>query len=460
MIELRDYQADMMEDARAAMRSGIRRFMLVLPTGGGKTAVSTSIISETAARGNAALFLCHRMELLEQTEATFEKAGLDYGVVAAGRQYEAGKPVYIGSIETVRRRLRSLPNPDLIIVDECSHIVSRTWKQVVDAWPDAWRIGLTATPLRLSGEGFEGVFNLMVLGPSVRDLIEAGWLAGFKYYAPPGVDAAGLHTRYGDYVLSEAAALMDRPHITGDAIKHYRRLSDGKRAVIFCASVAHSMNVAEAFRSAGVPARHVDGTTPAGERRQALEGFRDGSILALTNVNIFAEGVDVPALETAILLRPTRSLAMYLQMVGRALRPQEGKTALILDHVGAAGMHGLPDEPRSWTLHGRLRGSRTGNSGEQMLAVSICEDCYAAYKPAAHCPYCGAATKPTRREIEQREGELEEIAKWEASAAARREQGAAQTFEELAELGRQRGYRNPAFWASKVISGRKRGKRK
>lgn len=453
MIQLRDYQENIISESRDHMRQGARRILLCSPTGSGKTAISTFIMSESAERGHTGFFLCHRVELLEQTEATFRKAGIDFGIIAAGRDYVPDKQVYICSIDTVRNRLSKIPTPGLLVIDEAVHTPAKSWRQVIDAYPDAWRIGLTATPQRLSGEGFSDIFDRLILGPSVRDLIDAGWLSDFRFFAPPGVDPTGLHTRAGDYIPAESALLVDKPAITGDVISHYNRLSAGKRAIVFCVSVQHSKNVAEGFEAAGIPARHVDGSTPPDERRKAMEDFRAGRVLVLTNCSLFIEGVDVPALETAILLRPTKSLALYLQMVGRALRPAEGKTALILDHVGAVQMHGFPDYPHKWTLAGREKRSRAAN--DNVPAIRVCEKCYAAYMPAQCCPYCGAATKLSPREIEQREGELTEIVRLEAIRESKREQGQARTLESLIHLGRQRGYRNPVYWARKVYSSRK-----
>ena len=327
MLELRDYQDTIIKHARARMQAGSRRLLICSPTGSGKTALTARMIGEAASRGMTACFLVHRVELLEQTEVTFRKSGIDYGVIAAGRERVPGRRVHICSVDTLRARPGAVEEPDLVVIDEAAHCPAKTWRQVVDAWPNAWRIGLTATPRRLSGEGFDDIFDELILGPSVRELIDQGWLSDFRMFAPPGVDPSGLRVRAGDYVAAEAAALVDKPGITGDAIEHYRRLSGGRRAVVFCAGVEHSRNVADGFNVAGVPAKHVDGTTPADERRRAMEDFRAGRVLVLTNCNLFTEGVDVPALETAILLRPTRSLSLYLQAVGRALRPAPGKTA-------------------------------------------------------------------------------------------------------------------------------------
>jgi len=458
MVMLRDYQKLIIENTRSVMRRGIRRILITSPTGSGKTMLVAHMIGEAARRGKSALFLVHRVELLDQTEATFTLAGIPYGVIAAGRDYVPGHDVYIGSIDTVRRRLDRIPRPDLVVVDEAAHTPAKSWTDTVNAWPDAYRFGLTATPQRLSGEGFDGLFDALVLGPSTADLIASGWLAPYRYYAPPGVDPTGLHVRAGDYIPAEAAALMDKPRITGDAISHYQRIAAGKRAIVFCASIQHSQNVAEQFAAAGIPARHVDGTTPTDERRAAMEDFRAGRILALTNVGIFTEGVDVPGMEACILLRPTRSLALYLQMVGRVLRPAEGKTALIIDHVNAVQMHGLPDAPREWTLYGQAKRTRAANDNDPVPVIRVCEMCYAANPAVDICLYCGAALKKSQREIKQIEGELAEVTQLEAERArkdARREQGQAKSVEELIAIGRSRGYKNPWYWANKVAAGRK-----
>lgn len=457
MVTLRPYQQVLVDNCRNAMRRGDRRLMVCSPTGSGKTGIASYMLSEAAQRGNRCAFLVHRIELIRQTMATFRSFGVDAGVIAAGFPEAPDNHLQIASIPTLRRRLKTAGKFDMIVCDEAAHAPSATWREVLNAWPEAWRIGLSATPVRLSGEGFDDLFDRLIAGPTVADLIRDGWLAPFRLFAPPGADPSGLHVRAGDYVPAEAAELVDKPTITGAVVEHYQRLSGGRRAIVFCAGVEHSKHVAEQFNAAGIPARHVDGTTPPEEREQALADFRAGSVRALTNCNLFVEGVDVPALETCIILRPTRSLSMYLQMVGRALRPAEGKTALILDHVSAVSMHGFPDAPHDWSLIGSTTRRRAANGNEPDVKIRVCCECFACYAPTQPaCPYCGAAYKPTAKEIAQREGELAEIERIASQKSARVEQGRARTMAELISIGKARGYKNPHFWATKVLSGRKK----
>lgn len=434
-IILRDYQQTLISKCSAEMRAGKKRILVCSPTGSGKTGISAHMLSTSAENGNRCIFLVHRVELLRQTVETFEKFGVKTGIISAGFPETPNLPIQVASIPTVRKRLGKIGDFGVVVCDEAAHAPARSWKEVLDAWPEAWRIGLSATPVRMDGRGFTDLFDTLVQGPSVAELIRDGWLAPFKLYAPPGVDPSSLHVRAGDYVPEEAAALVDHPHITGDVIQHYRRLSDGKRAIVFCTTISHSRNVARQFQAAGIPSIHVDGGTNPEDRERAIEDLRAGRVQVLTNCALFVEGVDVPALETCIILRPTRSLSMWKQMVGRALRPADGKTALILDHVGACAMHGFPDDEPDWSLYGAAKRSKAAACPSVM--VRTCSECYACYAPALlRCPFCGEPYTPTAQEIKQREGELAEIQRMQK----RREVGMSLTLADFQRIGRERGY--------------------
>lgn len=457
MIELRDYQKAIIEHCRTQIRCGCRRLLVCSPTGSGKTALTTFMINGSAANGHRCIFLVHRVELIRQTAATFQKFGVEAGIIAAGFPENLAMPVQIASIPTVRRRLNRLGNFDVVVCDEAAHAPSKSWAEVLNAWPQAYHIGLSATPTRLDGSGFDALFDKLVLGPSTRQLIDAGWLAPYKLYAPPTADPAGLRVRAGDYVPEEAAALVDRPAIIGDVIQHYRKLTNGKRAIVFAASVAHSKNVAEAFNAAGIPARHIDGTTPPDERERAINDFRDGKTLVLSNVNIATEGLDIPCIESCIILRPTLSLALWLQICGRVLRPAEGKTAVILDHVGNCTRLGLPDDRQEWSLYGSTRKRRAANDNDPSVPIRVCGECYSVFKLRPTCPFCGAVSTPSKHELKQREGELKEVQRREAERErkqTRRAQGQAQTLEDLIEIGRKRGMKNPHGWAWHIMQAR------
>jgi len=449
----RAYQEALIDQVRVKLRTK-RRVLLQLPTGGGKTVVGGKMIESAAGKGHRCIFTVHRRELIEQTVATFEDVGIPHGVIAAGHPYRPLERVQVASIDTLKHRLHLFADapPKFLMLDEAHHTGAAGWKRIAMAFPDAFGVGLSATPERLDGKGLDDVFDDIVIGPSTGWLIANGFLSDYRAFAPTAPDLSGVHTKMGDYVKSEASAAMDKPTITGDAISHYQRLAYGQSAVCFCVSIEHSKHVAEQFRAAGIMAWHLDGSTPYGERSEAIRAFRNGDIRVLTNVDLFGEGFDLPSLVVSILLRPTQSLALYLQQVGRCLRIAPGKrSALILDHAGNIARHGLPDEEREWSLQGREKRKKKAGAA---LGVRQCKACFAIHKPAPRCPECGYVYETQAREIEEVDGELSEINVLREREEKAAEQRAAQSIEELVALGRKRGYRNPEQWAAHVFTAR------
>ncbi|SLK03908.1 DEAD/DEAH box helicase [Novosphingobium mathurense] len=451
MIQLREYQARVIEESRAAYAQRLRAVLLCMPTGAGKTMTASTIVHGASAKGNVTWWLVHRRELLSQASQTFHSLNIPHGTVQAGHVSNPYARVQVASVQTIIRRLDELPAPDLIVFDEAHHIGSASWQAIFEHFPHARVLGLTATPWRLDGVGLGNWFEHMVLGPTTGELIEQGSLSRYRLFAPAMPDLSGVGTVAGDFHRSALSAAMDKPQIVGDAIGHYKRLCAGKRAVAFAAGVENSKHIAAQFIAAGIPAEHVDGSMSVAERDGAVERFRSGQTLILSNADLFGEGFDVPAIEAAILLRPTKSLSLHLQQVGRALRPAEGKSeAIILDHAGNSLLHGLPDDAREWDLADREKKKRAAPSE---VPVRTCEECYFVYRPAPKCPQCGHAVEVKAREIEVVDGVLEEVKKAEPRAKFR-EQGKANSLDALIELGRQRGYKNPTFWARKVWASR------
>ena len=457
MLKLRFYQEKLLEDLRQSMRNGHRRILAVMPTGAGKGTTIAVMVQSAADRGKRVLILAHRKELISDLSNRISWLGIDHGIICAGYAEDLTKPVQVGSVQTVVRRINRIPEPCLIVQDEAHHLIrGNMWGRIVDAWPNAYLIGKTATPVRLSGEGLgeghSGYFTDMVLGPSVADLTSAGFLSPARIYAPPVVaDLASVRTRAGDYANDQAAAAMDRPTVTGDAISHYQRLAAGQQAIAFCCNVKHAVSVCDAFKTAGIAAELLLGGTQ--DREKVVTDFAAHRTNVLVTVDVVSEGFDVPAASCAILLRPTQSLGLYLQQVGRVLRPAPGKdAALILDHVGNVTRHGFPDDPRDWSFDDRMRRSK----GTPAPSVRTCPECYAAFKPAPICPVCGHQCTPIKsRVIRQIAGELQELKRTE-QRTARREQGQARTLQELIHLGQARGMKNPVGWAKHVLYARGR----
>jgi superfamily II DNA or RNA helicase len=451
-MQLRPYQLQAISDLRNAFRSGARAPLLVAPTGSGKTCIFAAIASSAVARERQVLILVHRRELIRQASNKLTAAGVRHGVLAAGFPTMPAS-VQLASVQTLNKRLDYINcNPSLIIIDEAHHAVSRTWAQLLRHWPDAYRLGVTATPCRLDGRGLGAAFDGLVMGPSVQMLTSAGYLAPARIYAPPIVaDLAGIRKRAGDYAVGESAAAMDRPSVTGDAITHYQRLAAPQQAIAFCCNIAHAESVAESFNHAGIKASTLLGNHRPAMRDQIVADFARGQLQVLVTVDVVSEGFDIPAAGCAILLRPTQSLSLYMQQVGRVLRPAAGKAAaVILDHVGNVNRHGFPDDHRQWSLE---EGIRRSSSGPAAPSVRTCPSCYAAFKPAPICPCCGAEQPTKARIMRQVDGDLKEL-KREEVRQRKTEQGRAQTLQQLIAIGHARNMRNPVAWAKHVMYAR------
>ena len=447
MLKLREYQEILIEGVREEFRTGKRRTCVVAPCGAGKTVIMAWMAAQSATRGQQVLFAVHRQELVDQSSETFRALGINHGIIAAGYS-PSSEAIQIGMIQTVVRRLSKIEPPNLIIIDESHHILAKTYIKVMEAFPNAYVIGLTATPARMGGQGLGDVFQSLIMGPSVKQLIEWGNLSPFRYYAPPvKADLTKLRVKFGEYVKSEVALEMNQSEIIGDCIEHYNRLCPGKRAIVYCAGIAHSEHTAQMFRDAGISAAHIDGETPSEVRKTVIEQFRIGKTRVLCNVDLISEGFDVPAMEAVILCRPTQSLTLHIQQSMRAMRPDAKnpeKTAIIIDHVGNVYRHGLPDEDRVWTLE-----SKKKQKQEREITLRECPKCYQVYRPPAKvCQYCEYVFEVEQRTgPEQVKGDLAEIKELQRRLE-RQEVGRARDIRTLEEIALKRGYK--LSWINKM----------
>lgn len=451
-ISLRTYQKQIINKTKELMLSGERSILIQSPTGSGKTLLTAHMLRSCQIKGMRSFFIVHRRELVKQSIEALKIMNVRHGVIAQGWSQEPNMPTYIASIQTLIRRYEKLQKPSLIVWDEAHHCAAGSWKKIYNAFPDSFHIGLTATPQRLDGKGLKQWFSNMIHGPSIQWLIDNKFLANYKIYAPSNISMDGVHSRMGDFIQSEVEDIIDKPTITGDAIKHYMKLCNGKRAVVFCVSIKHSKHVVDQFNGSGIFAYHIDGTTSRHDRDDALRRFSSGEIKVLSNVDLFGEGFDVPTLEAAILLRPTKSLVLYLQQIGRALRPCEGKEcAIILDHAGNCKRHGFPDDEREWSLDGRNKSDK-----KPIESIRTCIECFAALKPTVtQCPYCGFIFQVNFREIDEVDGDLIEVNPEELRKKRMSEQGKCESLEDLVALGKSRGYKRPYLWGRYVWNYRK-----
>lgn len=460
MVELRPYQEQLLEDIRASMRRGYRRVLAVMPTGAGKGTTIAVMVSNAAERGHRVLILAHRAELIADLSQRIHGLGINHGILANGYREDLRHPVQVGSVQTVVRRLGRIPPPSMVIQDEAHHLVAgNMWGRVIDAWPRAFLIGKTATPERLSGEGLGdghgGYFQDMVQGPDAAWLTQQGFLVPARVFAPPGIDLSGIKRFDTAKGRHEADDRLKQGQAMGDAVSHYRRTIQDEHngtAIAFCCSVAHADALAEAFRSQGIAAARLDGAMDRGERRRMINDLGAGTLKVLTSCDIISEGTDIPSVTGAVLLRPTDSLGLHLQQIGRVLRPAPGKRhAIVNDHVGNSLRHGMPTDPREWSLEGRTKRKRAASDA---LPVKVCDQCFSTLPSATpECPICGFAfPAPARRELVTVDGDLQELSARDLARQRRNVVGRARTREELEAIRLERGYSRG--WTDHILRAR------
>lgn len=432
-MPLRQYQIDLIQDVKKAYKDGKKAPCIVLPCGGGKSVIVADIAKRTTDKGNRVLFLVHRKELCDQIRHTFTSWGVNMELCR------------IGMVQTFTRHIDRLEPPTLIITDENHHSLAASYKRIYEAFPNAYRIGVTATPVRLDGSGLADVNDTLIIGVTVKWLIDHQYLSPYDYYAPSVADMSKVRTVRGEYDAKSAADTLMSRTIYGDVISHYWKLANGQKAICYCATVKHSKEMAAAFSAAGIPAAHIDGETPKDERDTTVAQFRSGLVQVLCNVDLISEGFDVPDCSCAILLRPTKSLTLYIQQSMRCMRYKPNKRAIIIDHVGNYSRHGLPDQDREWTLEGQPKRKKQKEAAEEVL-VKSCPECYRTFpaKDASGqrirlCPFCGAELPMGKRELEeQRQAVLQKI---EGFVLNYDSPNACTSFNELLAYAKRKGYK-------------------
>lgn len=376
MSELRDYQLRAIDMVRARAND---RPLLVVGTGAGKTTIAAEIIRRTTERGKRSIFLVHRRELVDQAVDRLAQFGIHAGRILAGHPERRDRLVQVASIPTLLRR-EHWP-ADVCFVDEAAHAVSASWSEVIKRYDGSLVIGLTATPIRLDGRGLGDLFGCIVEPVTTRELIDRGYLVEPRVFAPP-VDLSGIKIRAGDYDLPQLAERMNK--LTGSITREWQRWASGQSTVAFAVNCDHSRAIVSAFEALGVRAAHVDYSMSHKPRAQILRDLREGRLDLVSQVQLLSEGWDLPTLQCAILARPTKSLALFRQMVGRVMRPPG--PVVVIDHAGNHHEHGLVTEPIEWSLDSVRR-----RSASDAPAVRTCRECFCVIPPTADvCPECGA----------------------------------------------------------------------
>lgn len=488
-VVLRDYQDKAVHDIRLAFRQH-KRVILVLATGAGKTVVFSHIALSAATKGRKVLILAHRDQLIKQASRKLNDNNLRHGIIMAGYTPDYAASVQLASVQTLVRRIEKVQarfKPDLIVIDECHLSAAASYIKILEHYADALVLGVTGSPCRLDnkplGREFGGVYDFMVTGISIRQLIERGFLVRPSVYAPAEqIDLSGIKKSMGDYKTDELAAVVDKPKLIGDAVDQYQKICPGVPAVAWCVTVQHAQHVADEFNARGIKAVMLCGEHDTAYRDDTLKQLATGEVQVVTFVGILVEGVDVPEIGAILLLRPTMSLASYLQVIGRGLRPAPGKdVCYVLDHAGLSFKHGLADEEREWSLDwGEKKKKGKKKEREEPVDVLLCKGCYAVFSPdagrlaatvraianpeftaACCCPNCGKVVETKGRKVEQQDGELQEITPEMAERMRKnkqREVHSARTLEELLRIAAQRGY--SAGWAQQVFNSRVRKQEK
>ncbi|MDR1541891.1 MAG: DEAD/DEAH box helicase [Clostridiales bacterium] len=371
MIELRPYQEELIADARNALARGYKRICIVLACGGGKSVVAAHIAMLANAKGNRLLFMVHRKELCEQIRETFINCGVDMQLTEVGMQ------------QTLALHLDRISPPKIIICDEFHHALAKSYRKIFDHFGNAALVGFTATPVRLNEGGLKAVCDKLITSVSTKWLIENRYLSPARFYSVPLADMSSVKIKRGEYDAAQMSKLLDQRIVYENVLKSYKRIANGKKTIVYCISVAGARETAEMFLNSGYSAVALDGETPKIERSEMLAKFRSGAITVLCNCELFGEGLDVPDVECIILLRKTKSLTLYIQQSMRCMRYVEGKTAVVIDHVGNIYEHGFPQDDRIWSLDEK---EKVVNKDPPTKVCPQCSECLPL--AAKKCP-CG-----------------------------------------------------------------------
>lgn len=438
-VELRPYQVGAIDSVRAEIRAGRRRVLLCIPTGGGKTLTAASILASAVAKGSRVLFVAHRKELIDQTCTTFGRLGISsIGVIRAqDPRKDLTQPIQIASIQTLARRDK--PPADIVVIDEGHRALAASYKtHLYDAYPNAVFILLTATPCRTDGKPLKDAADALVLGAKYSGLIEEGFIvAPIVYGTPMTPDMHGVRTTAGDYNLEDLEAAVNRSALIGNCVTEWRKRSEGRRTVVFAVSVAHSIALCAAFAAAGARAGHIDGTTPEGERAAILASLEHGQLDVVCNVGVLCEGWDMPSCKCLVLARPTKSLALYMQMAGRILRPWNDIAPLILDHGGNVDRHGMPHVDRDWSLEGKMTKSKAA-------PCKACPVCFCYVGAGLRVCTCGHVFEVARGEVSDA---TEDVLPVELALRTLEGPDAQLTFfRQVSRTAAERGWKPGAIW--------------
>jgi DNA repair protein RadD len=394
---LRDYQVRLIADLRSRIGAGIRKLLACAGTGTGKTLCMAEMTRLAVEKGKSVAILSPRRELVYQTSRTLESLGVEHGIIMAGEPHMALSRVKVICVPTlharaVRREKIMFPSADVVLVDEAHLSIAPTTLDVIQRFNGAVVCGFTATPARGDGRGLGTLYQEIIHAPRVAEMISLGWLVPVRYFTPPAFDVNGVPIVKGDYSQKQLGEKVDNKTLVGDVVTNWLRIGQGRKTIVFGVTQAHAKHIQEAFIAAGIRACYVDSETDTADRTQTLKRFQDGEFQILCNVGIVSYGYDAPTASCIVLARPTKSIVLYFQSVGRGLRPSEGKKdCIVIDHGGVVENLGFIDEPVDWTLDGNQNIGRAHETKVKQASKGIkCQACDYRFLYATSCPNCGA----------------------------------------------------------------------
>ena len=451
---LRNYQETIINSCRDAFKNGYKKLCCVLPCGAGKTAIFCYLayLNTLKKPSNRVLILLHRKELLKQTIDAFQAFQINTD------------HINIAMIQSFKNTLKAGVKPySLIIIDECHHATSNSFKTVLNAYSKTALIGFTATPARLDGKPLGAIFNRLIVGVDYSYLISNNYLVDYDYFSPDlNFDFSKWKLKSGDFDTVDNALHLDKKAIYGDILKY---IDLSKKTIIYSPTIDYSKKLEAQINehfSARVSAE-FNGTTPQNERNRIINDFKNDKIKILINVDLIGEGFNVPSCDCVFLLRATQSLTLYIQQAGRALRsdPQNpNKRASIFDFVGNIYRFGFPDVPRSWSLNSTIKNSHKHETVHDSLIVKTCPNCLRSFVPSQMlpnrlCPFCKTYLPLNKKEIQIQDKKELALIKKNQLIENRRQRGRCRTFQQLKKLGEEKGYAHPAQWAYYVLKNRK-----
>lgn len=405
-IQLRDYQIRGIEQLNDAIKLGNKRICWVFPTGAGKSTIASSYVKMCVNARKKVLFFVHSKELVVQfAQRLYKQFGIDSGIIMAGVKPSRQLPVQVASVQTLVRR--QLPKADIIFIDEAHRSKAKTYQKVIDNYPNAIIVGLTATPFRTDGQGLGDIFETIVHPVKIRELIQKGFLVPTKVYtSAQGVDMSGVKTIRGEYDNQEMMVRFSDNKVTSGVIQNYLKHANGKKAIAFNVNVQHSIEMNALFNKQGIASAHLDGTTDKKTRERIVRDFSKGKYQVLQNVGLFIEGFDVPDTECVILNHATSSLGRYVQEVGRGLRPAKGKdNCTVLDHGDNTIRHGFVEDYDGlpFTLEGVDLKSKSKKKRE--AKTKVCDNCFAVNpNNQRNCRECNEPFPIKERTVEFTDG--------------------------------------------------------